>query len=97
MTNKEGLANRGAVITILYTARNKQGTNTPPPPTTPSLYLLNHNEQLQGIPLEVSNFLQEVAEKEIKNLITAHLLTTADSEALTNKIHLHYLKGCDNI
>ena len=87
LQNKEGLAERGNVVILLYNARKHSGT-------TSALTILNRNETLKDDDLNTSYHIQEIVKEEIKSLLSASLLSQEDLATFDGKIVLHYNQWC---
>jgi hypothetical protein len=99
MNDREGLADRGNVIILLYNARKFSGTNEPTtlPSSSAPITLINQNTSLRGDDLLLSQSIQSIVEEEIKSLISFQLLTSNDLAMLDKKITLHYTQGCESL
>ena len=96
MQDREGLADRGNVVILLYNARKYSGVNEQPPssalitPPNSSLHIINHNTTLQGDTLRLSYDIQKIVEEEIKSLVSSTLLNQTDLALFDKNIALHY-------
>ena len=89
LQDKEGLADRGNVIILLYSARRLSGVNEGPPINS-LVTLMNRNTSLQGDDLKLSYAIQEIVGEKIKSLISSTLLDQKDLAMLDGKVVLHY-------